>query len=69
MKLSPFESELVDRVKKLEEKVDQLMSLNYHLRSTQPLDNNHCKVCGIRWGESAGYVCLRNTCPAKITTS
>lgn len=65
MKLTPLESELIARIRKLEEKVDLLM-LKQPLHST---DSNHCKVCGIGWGESSGYVCLRNTCPAKITTS
>jgi len=64
MKLSPFEAELIERIKKLEEKVEML-------RQKQPFhstDSNHCKVCGISWGESSGYVCYRSTCPSKITT-
>jgi len=68
MKLSPLEAQLIERIQRLESRLDHVEQVMTTKPNIQPLNNNHCRVCGMEWSSEVwGYVCNRSGCPSKIT--
>ena len=67
MKLSPFESQLLDKIKVLEDKINALEKIINYQKLTQPLNNNQCRVCGLTWASSDWSECFNSRCPGKVS--
>lgn len=70
MKLSPFEQELVDTVKKLEQRVAKLEKHITVQNSRHQHNGNCCRVCGLDFGDISVWAhdCSNYKCPTKCFT-
>ena len=67
MKLSPVESQLLEKIKTLEDRISAMEKFVHYQTLTRPLDNNHCRVCGRGWGSNEWSECFNSRCPGKVS--
>jgi hypothetical protein len=67
MKLSPFERQLVENIKKLEHRISRLEHNMTTKNNQSYYDSNSCNVCGLNFSDSSQWPhdCTNYKCPIK----